>query len=274
MGAAVGIPAEFEQLTAEQKVSLETKYAEQKEGGKTDEEIIAALTAETTANGSPIPGDFAKGKGVDCTVCNPDNYKVVAEIPGARLIEMTMDAGMEDTPHDHPIHYMYVVESSKLQITDASGVHEAEPPAGAAPIFPAGPHQVKNIGEGRAKIIFVEPLPDIKPIADLPGFISPFDVYAEGYTKLGEDDDWIIGKMNLGDGKKDVPHSHNDHLCYVLEGEAISIFPLPDITVPGAFAETMKVPISAGMALPVPAGHHVVEAPGKGCTIIFFERKR
>ena len=39
----------------------------------------------------------------DCCASNPESYKVVAEIPNARLVEMRVPTGGEDIPHDHPV---------------------------------------------------------------------------------------------------------------------------------------------------------------------------
>ena len=79
------------------------------------------------------------------------------------MIEMTLPAGKTDVPHDHPLHYLYVVVPCKLKLTpppgapgDAPGA-EVELPAGAGLVVPAGPHQVENIGTTDAKIIFFEP---------------------------------------------------------------------------------------------------------------------
>lgn len=36
----------------------------------------------------------------DCCTTNPDQYKVIAEMPNARLIEMILPPGMQDTPHE------------------------------------------------------------------------------------------------------------------------------------------------------------------------------
>ena len=107
----------------------------------------------------------------------------------------------------------------------------------------------------------------------LPGFVSPFDVFAVGYTKLAADKDWVTGMMQLGGESQDPPHSHNEHFVYVLEGQAIAILPIPDMSKPGAFAEKLEVPLKPGMAIPVPQGHHVVQNTGKDkCKLVFFER--
>lgn len=229
------------------------------------------------------PGAFVNFKefmGVDCCTSNPNNYKVVAEMGYARLILMTLAPGEQDKPHDHPVHQMYVISGGRLRIghpTEADGsgfkTDEVEMPSGAAPILPAGPHQVQNIGDTVVRIIFVEETAGYKGTPALPGFISPFDVYPEGYKKLAEDDNWMTGLMTMGSQKQDPPHSHNEHFVYCLEGNAITILPLPDITKPGAFAEKLEVPIKPDMAIPVPQGHHVVKNPGTECKLIFFERK-
>lgn len=108
MGAAVGIiPAEFEQLTAEQKVSLEAKYAEQKEGGKTDEEIIAALTAETTAikmSSAPIKFFYfpisARGE-VSRMICKAGGLEIIdtPDASGEKLAEYGSPSGLPILNH-------------------------------------------------------------------------------------------------------------------------------------------------------------------------------
>ena len=83
---------------------------------------------------------FASGL-PDCCTSNPDHYKVVAEIPGARLVEMELKPGEADKEHDHPEHSMYVVEGAKLELSPPPGATEGsaevELPAGAAPTLAA-----------------------------------------------------------------------------------------------------------------------------------------
>jgi hypothetical protein len=185
-----------------------------------------------------------------------------------------------DEPHDHPAHYMYCVNGGTLKLMP--------PPApisyllssftltmktGEAPIIPAGPHRVANMGKTEPKIVFLEPFKNIPPVQELPGFVSPFAVYKQGYKKLGEDKDWIIGKMTMKAGASDPPHSHYDHIVYVLSGSTIAIMPIPDMSKPGAFAEKMEVPLTPGMSIPVPAVHNYIKCGEGDCELIFFERK-
>jgi len=227
----------------------------------------------------PKPGAMMKfgggtgpGANLDCCATNPDNYKVIAECAGGRLVEMTLPAGKGDLPHDHPVHYLYVVTGGKLKLSPppghTEGSAEVEMPSGAAMVIPPGPHQVTNVGTTDVKILFVEPIIGGEP-ASLSDFVSPFTVMPECYKILAEDDDWLIGKMTLPMGATDPPHSHLDHLVYVCEGDGLTIYPGKQIG-----DEKMEVPIQPGMSLPVPAGHHSVKNTGtKDCDLIFFEQK-
>jgi quercetin dioxygenase-like cupin family protein len=218
----------------------------------------------------------------DCCSTNPESYKVVADIPGvARLIEMVVPPGGEDQPHEHPSHSLYFVTDCKLEIRDidADGKmgepHEAAPPAGAAPIFPPGAHQVKNINDKEARVIFVESYPDAGESAPAPTeFTSPFKACENCYKILAEDDKWVTGMLTMEPGAQDTLHNHKDHLIYVLEGDEITIFP------GGNMEDPHPVPIHPykGVAAPVKAGaifnNHVMKNSGKTTAkMVFFELK-
>ena len=119
-------------------------------------EALSSLTPEAKAKLKAAlqpPSKFAFTSGLpDCCTANPQNYKVMAEIPNGRIVEMTLKAGEEDSPHDHPVHSMYVVTGGKLSITNYTDgkpqeSNVVEIPSGAPPIMPAGVHQVKNVGD-------------------------------------------------------------------------------------------------------------------------------
>lgn len=239
--------------------------------GKSPDDTKMASTAKEMT--------FKSGMKCCCTT-NPESYKVVAEIPNARLIEMTMAPGAEDQPHEHPSHSMFFATDAKLSIRDMKDgklgePHVAEVPAGAAPIFPPGGHQVKNIGDKEAKVIFVEGFEDATPCGAIKDEVKPFDCCPECYKILAENDDWITGLMTMEPGQKDPVHTHRDHLIYVLEGDEVTIYPDGDMTKGNA------VPIKpfAGIPAPMAAGpifsHHVVENSGKTTVkMLFFEMKK
>mmetsp|Transcript_2914 Transcript_2914/g.7607 ORF Transcript_2914/g.7607 Transcript_2914/m.7607 type:complete len:236 (+) Transcript_2914:73-780(+) len=224
------------------------------------------------------PGPFGFSSGLpDCCTSNPECYKVVAEIPNARLVEMTCPPGGQDKPHEHPAHSMYFVTDCKLSIGDGNppgDPHEVEIPAGAAPIFPAGAHQVKNVGDKDAKVLFVEAFPMCKPCGDVDGFVSPFAACPKCYKILAENDDWITGIMEMEVGEQDSLHNHKDHLIYVLEGDQLTIFPGGDMEN----GQAIPIQPNSGIPAPIAAGQiftkHVVKNTGtKPVKMVFFEMK-
>eukprot|EP00933_Yihiella_yeosuensis_P002206 TRINITY_DN10364_c3_g1_i2.p1 TRINITY_DN10364_c3_g1~~TRINITY_DN10364_c3_g1_i2.p1 ORF type:complete len:276 (-),score=89.83 TRINITY_DN10364_c3_g1_i2:259-1086(-) len=240
--------------------------------------IQAALAAPAAAKPKNI-FNFASGL-PDCCMANPDQYKIVAELPGARMVEMTLPAGQEDKKHDHPIHYMYVVKGGKLKLSPPPGQTEGEAeielPDGAPPIIPPGAHQVKNVGDTDVKIIFVEPYPICQPCGDVPAdFISPLTVAPKCYHCLAEDDDWFTGMVTMEPGEEDGLHHHRDHFIYMLEGDQITLYP-------GGDKEKGKdIPIEPmhAVAAPIAAGDifakHIMKNSGtKPCKLIFFETKK
>ena len=217
----------------------------------------------------------------DCCTSDPENYKVVAEIPSARLVHMQMAPGNEDQPHEHPSHSMYFLSSAKLEITNigADGKHGApevmEIPAGFVPISPAGAHVVKNIGDTTASVLFVEAYPNCKPCGAIADYISPFKVAPECYQLLAEDNDWYTGEINLKKGQEGAFHHHRDHLMYVVDGGEITIYQGGDKS-----KEPMKLDLPPGAAIPAPmeappfASHIVANNGDTDLRMIFFEMKQ
>jgi mannose-6-phosphate isomerase-like protein (cupin superfamily) len=169
------------------------------------------------------PCMFCVSKGLpDCCTSNPESYSVLAELPNFRLVEMKVPPGGADKPHDHPSHSMYFLKAAKLEITDydesgksKENAHVAEVPAGACPIFPAGAHQVKNVGTEEAHVLFIEQFPTCKPCGDVKDYISPFKVAPQCYKVLAENDDYYTGILEMKPGETDPIHHHKDHLIYV-----------------------------------------------------------
>jgi len=152
--------------------------------------------------------------------------------------------------------------------------HDAELPDGAAPIFPPGAHQVKNVGDNEVKVLFVETYPVCSPCGAIDGYISPFDVSPECYKVLAENDEWITGMLTMEVGAVDAFHFHRDHLIYVLEGDGVTINPGGDESA------AMEVPLKAGAGIPAPMSappfySHTLKNSGT-CTLkmAFFEMKK
>jgi len=243
-----------------------TGTSEPKDKDVVDAPPAAAVSAFKFESGLP-----------DCCTANPEFYKVVAEIPNARLIEMTMKPGDKDKPHEHPPHSLYFLTAAKLKIADPPDAEpkEMEIPQGAPPIFPAGAHMVENTGDAEATVLFVEPYPTCKPCGNPAGFVKPFDVAPKCYTILAENDEWITGQVVMEPGETDEMHHHRDHLIYVVSGNEVTIFPGGDMNHP----EPAVVPIKPGAGIPAPmevplfAKHAMKNSGTETIKMIFFEMK-
>ena len=172
---------------------------------------------------------------------------------------------------------MYVLTPAKLAIRDPPDAEpkEIEVPAGAAPIFPAGPHQVRNIGDDEVQILFVEALPACKPCGDggFGDFKACCSANPENYKLLAEDDDWMTIELTMPVGHTDEIHNHRDHLIYVVEGDEVTIYP-------DGGAEGHAVPIAPGAGIPAPmtagpmfTNHKVKNSGTKELKMIMFEMK-
>lgn len=240
-------------------------------------ETELSLTERTSCNerqiGTPDEISLIRGaRGIDCCTACPTCYRVVAENSGNRLVEMNLPVGVKDQAHDHPVHYVYVVNGGRLKLSPPPGgilgeSVEVDLPSGRALVLPAGPHQVENMGETDVKMIMMEPAPTCKLCVPWGDFVSSFETCPGEYQVLAEDDDWLIGKLAMPAGSTDLPHSHREHLAVALTGEARRTY--------ASKVGDQELVVTSGTAFSVPACHHVVTNAGPdGFEMIFFELKR
>ena len=198
---------------------------------------------------------------------------------------MTLKKGMKDEPHDHPAHYMYILNGGTVKITGApvgdftKGEFKVLPlNTGDGMVMPPGCHQVENVGDTDVEVLFLEVGAQS---GDTPAnHIAAHETDACHYKILAEDDNWMVVKMDIKAGACDHAHSHREHVVYVLnETEAqLSIWgdmegKGRDFTAEGD--ANMVVGIKNGMVLPVPTGFHIVKNTGEtDASCVFFERKR
>lgn len=229
-----------------------------------------------------VPGSYAStigsegkktGEGISCCTVSPGSYQDLSPEGGAplgsKLIKMTLKVGEQDEPHDHPKHYMYIISGGKLAITGApfpAGVtKELEMKTGSGMIVPAGAHQVKNVGDTDVEILFLE-------VSDKKGMTpeahkTPQETDPGHYNTLAEDGEWMVVKMDMKVGEEDHPHSHRDHIVYMLDGGEITIWPGKE-----KGEQKLVVPITPGMVVPVPTGFHIVANTGdKPISAVYFE---
>jgi len=234
------------------------------------------------------------GANVSCCKAFPGGYKDLTPkaapdhplpspdyLKGCTLVHMTLKKGQKDEPHDHPKHYMYILNGGKLKIVGAPAKEgetmEAEMKTGDAMVMPPGVHQVENIGDTDVEVLFLEvgAHKDTTPAGHLP----PQTTDADHYKTLFEDDEWMVVKMDMKAGAEDHPHSHREHVVYALSACELSIWGDPegkgkDMESAGD-PHVGPVPVTPGMVLPVPAGFHVVKNTGStDASLMFFERKK
>ena len=77
----------------------------------------------------------------------------------------------------------------------------------------------------------------------------------------------------LQPGEEDKPHSHREHVVYVLSEGELSIWAGKEKTDPEK--ADLVAPVAPGAVLPVPTGFHIVKNTGETpVTAVFFERKK
>jgi len=92
------------------------------------------------------------------TVVSPDNYKVIGETDGFRIVEMIVKAGESDNEHSHPNEAAYFISGSKVRVHLPDGnSDEMDIPDGFVLIHDAWTHRVENIGDTDIHAIVFEP---------------------------------------------------------------------------------------------------------------------
>lgn len=222
------------------------------------------------------------GTGLSCCEAFPDGYQDVTPkehhngpdyLKGCTLVKMCLKKGQKDHPHDHPVHYMYILKGGKVRITGSPAgpgeTIEKEMPTGVGIVMPPGPHVVENIGDDDFEVLFLEVTGE--QISDTPeGHICPQVTDECSYKTLAEDDDWMVVKMDIEPGQEDHPHSHKMHVVYIIDGEELSVWGGKDKE-----GDPLVIPVGPGAILPVPDGFHIVKNSGsKPVSAVYFERKK
>jgi quercetin dioxygenase-like cupin family protein len=84
-------------------------------------------------------------------------YSVLWENEHVRIVEHTMGPGDSEPMHTHPEMLAYVMESSKLLITEPDGMtNEVELTKGDFQQLPTWTHSIKNIGDTPLHTLLVE----------------------------------------------------------------------------------------------------------------------
>ena len=231
-----------------------------------------------------------EGAGVSCCDASPEAYTDVTPkdtpngpeyLKGCTLVKMCLKKGQKDRPHEHPVHYLYVITAGKVVITTTGGqTTEKDLAPGAGMVMPAGVYNVENVGVSDVEVLFLEvrgeqqstdtPEGHITPQETDPGYsyLSPCH-----YKTLAEDDHWMVVKMDIAPGAEDHPHSHKEHVVYIVDGEQLTVWAGP--AGKEKESDSLTLPITSGAIIPMPGGFHVVKNSGsEHVSAMYFERKR
>ncbi|MBK9170751.1 MAG: hypothetical protein IPM24_25300 [Bryobacterales bacterium] len=116
---------------------------------------VAATTADylTVARKAfnPTPGVTS-----DLVEQAPNQAKVVFENESAKVIEVTLEPGERQRPHQAAARVVYSITPAKLKYTDPSGTAETEHAAGEVHYHAGGEHRVQNVGSGQVRYVVFE----------------------------------------------------------------------------------------------------------------------
>lgn len=114
-----------------------------------------AILLASVAMAGPVAAQPAPGS----VVASPDVYKVIADGPQLRMVEVTWAPGQRDVMHSHPASAVYYLVDCSLRVAGADGAAQPQRdiPAGTAFVQPPIPaHSVQNVGTNTCKLIMVE----------------------------------------------------------------------------------------------------------------------
>jgi quercetin dioxygenase-like cupin family protein len=84
-------------------------------------------------------------------------YSVLWENEHVRIVEHSMDPGESEPMHTHPEMLAYIIESSKLLVTESDGAtNEIDLTEGEFQQLPTWTHSIKNIGNTPLHTLLVE----------------------------------------------------------------------------------------------------------------------
>ena len=84
-------------------------------------------------------------------------YSVLWENEHIRIVEHNMQPGDSEPMHTHPEMLAYIMEGSKLLITESSGINnEVDLIKGEFQQLPTWTHSIKNIGDSELHTLLVE----------------------------------------------------------------------------------------------------------------------
>lgn len=232
------------------------------------------------AEAGAVPTEQLESRCKKCWEVSPSIYKKIVPnspngpltdgILGGFLVKMELKKGEADPVSQHTDRLVYFLKGDKLKITLKGGntvVKELHD--GATVAMEAGVVSVKNVGDTDIEALFFEQGDGVGETPE--GHFSCLEAEPTHYKVLCENEDWMLIDMFMKPGEEDKPHSHRDHVVYVLDANELTLYDGKE----KVHEKKMVASVSAGAVLPVSTGFRIVMNTGTtNAHTIFWERKK
>lgn len=215
-----------------------------------DKDKEEATTTENSTSTQSTPATTES----DAAKAAPNNYKVIADTLGIRMLEVNVNAGDSVVMHHHPDNALYIAQGGTVAFYGRDGARmESSLPTGATMIRPDEWHAAKNTGTNAVKVILFEinrPAASTAPDAKTDATKIASEVYRLKNDSLGI----RIIEVNAKPGQAIAMHNHPDNALYVIDGGTAE-FTMGD-------GRKQTVELKSGMSMIGPAESHAVKNTG------------
>ena len=189
-----------------------------------DKKEAAPKTDDKTAVAPAATPAAATEEKIDAATAAPNQYKIIRDTLGIRILEATYKPGDSSVMHSHPVNAMYVIQGGTAEFKLKDGTKmQMDMKAGMSGVRGYDLHSVKNTGKTTLKVLLVEfnrPGNMVTPDAAT----DPTRVAADNYKLLHDSLGIRIIEVNYKPGQTSPFHVHSgDYAVYVVEGGSAAL---------------------------------------------------
>jgi mannose-6-phosphate isomerase-like protein (cupin superfamily) len=159
---------------------------------------------------------------LDPVIVASDNYTLLSDTLGVRIIEMILEPGQTDNMHSHMNESVYFITGGMASIKIGDEVMEAEVPDGHVMHSEPWTHQVTNTGTTTIHALIFERT-EIKEIAVNEEYIDVTEVSPDIYKVISEEGNVRIIEMTMEPGQQDEMHSHYPTSFYSFDAASVEV---------------------------------------------------
>lgn len=212
-----------------------------------------------TSASTPMKDTTMQTQDMDAAKVAPDQYKVVKDSMGIRVLNILYKPGDSSAMHSHPDVVLYVIDGGKAEFTGKDGsktVMDLKP--GMTAIQGATTHSVKNVGKTTMKAILIEVNRPDKAAATPDPTMDAAKVASGLYKVVADSMNIRVLMATYKPGASSAMHSHPDNVIYVIQGTKA------EFTGKDGTKQTMMM--DDGMTAIMPAASHSVKNVGTKTT--------